>query len=59
MERFMKCNSKWLANDLVLPVVDTTSANNDLQVKKTRGRPAKSFEESSLRTKKSDETNSF
>ncbi|KAK9701571.1 hypothetical protein QE152_g30474 [Popillia japonica] len=38
-------------NDLVLPAVGTISSNKDLQAKKIRDRPAKSFEESSLRTK--------
>ncbi|KAI4465067.1 aspartyl/lysyl-trna synthetase [Holotrichia oblita] len=52
MDRFMKSHSKWLMNDLVLPAVGTINSNKDLQAKKTRGRPAKSFEESSLRTKR-------
>lgn len=44
MERFMKCNSEWLINDLVLPAVCITSANNDVHVNKPRGRLAKYFD---------------
>lgn len=50
IERFTKCNSEWLKNDLILPAVKPVSNVSNLQG--VKGRPSKSFEEGSVRTKR-------
>lgn len=48
MERLTKYNSAWLKNDLVLPAPVSNASNSQ----SSKGRPSKSFEEGSVRTKR-------